>query len=173
SLPNATYPDWAQDNFPFFDVHFEGDKAYLVTQRESDPIRVLDLSQPMDPRPTAEFHLPPGTDTTYPLTNRFALANGELLELPDATGDSPPTVPFIASVGADTILQHEENIFFVATTSVEAVDPSENGSYRNTLQLAKVDLTNHTVSPVGEIAGRIHGMPQPAHTAMVGNTLLF
>lgn len=48
-------------------VHFAGPRAYVVTFRRVDPLYVLDLSNPSDPRMTGELTMPGYSDYLYPL----------------------------------------------------------------------------------------------------------
>ena len=51
SLPNAQRPGAiGKENEQVYAVHFAGDRGYVVTFRRTDPLYVLDLSNPADPK---------------------------------------------------------------------------------------------------------------------------
>ena len=63
-------------------VHFAGPQAYLVTFRRTDPMYVLDLSDPAEPRTVAELAMPGYSDYLFPLPAGKLLGVGR-----DATAD--------------------------------------------------------------------------------------
>jgi hypothetical protein len=63
-------------------VHFAGPQAYLVTFRRTDPMYVLDLSDPAEPRTVAELAMPGYSDYLFPLPSGKLLGVGR-----DATAD--------------------------------------------------------------------------------------
>ena len=65
-----------------YGVRFVGDRAYVVTFRQTDPVYVLDLSDPLDPRVTGELKMPGFSDYLYALENGLLLGVGK-----DATVD--------------------------------------------------------------------------------------
>lgn len=63
-------------------VHFAGPQAYVVTFRRTDPLYVLDLSNPADPKTAGELTMPGYSDYLYPLPGAKLLGVGR-----DATAD--------------------------------------------------------------------------------------
>lgn len=60
-----------------YGVQFAGPRAYVVTFRVIDPLYVLDLSDPADPRPLGELTVPGYTDYLFPLANGKVLGVGK------------------------------------------------------------------------------------------------
>ena len=59
-----------------YSVRFVGDRAYFVTFRQIDPLFVVDLSVPTDPRLTGELHIPGFSDYLQPIDETHLLAIG-------------------------------------------------------------------------------------------------
>jgi len=69
TLPNAQRP--AAIGLPgeqVYAVRFLGDRGYVVTFRQIDPLYVLDLSNPQDPKIAGELKMPGFSDYLYPLS---------------------------------------------------------------------------------------------------------
>lgn len=60
-----------------YSARFMGDKAYLVTFRQTDPFYVLDLSKPKDPKLTGELKIPGYSSYLHPLTDFLLLGVGQ------------------------------------------------------------------------------------------------
>lgn len=58
-------------------VRFLGDRAYVVTFRQVDPLYVLDLSNPADPRTAGELTVPGFSDYLFPLANGMLFGVGK------------------------------------------------------------------------------------------------
>ncbi len=83
ALPNSRRPAaLGHAGEQVYAVHFAGPQAYLVTFRRTDPLYVLDLSDPADPRAVGELAMPGYSDYLYPLPDGKLLGVGR-----DATGD--------------------------------------------------------------------------------------
>lgn len=77
TLPNARRP--APIGKPGERVHgvrFVGQRGYVVTFRRVDPVYVLDLADPTDPKLLGELEVPGFSDRLYPLTDRLLLGVG-------------------------------------------------------------------------------------------------
>lgn len=77
TLPNARRP--APIGKPGERVHgvrFVGQRGYVVTFRRIDPVYVLDLADPTDPKLLGELEVPGFSDRLYPLTERLLLGVG-------------------------------------------------------------------------------------------------
>lgn len=57
-------------------VRFLGDKGYVVTFRETDPLHVIDLSDPHDPRVVGELKMPGYSSYLHPITENLLLGIG-------------------------------------------------------------------------------------------------
>lgn len=78
TLPNAQRPaPLGKPGEQVYGVRFLGDRAYVVTFRTVDPLYVLDLSNPADPRAAGELEMPGFSDYLYPLPNGMLLGVGK------------------------------------------------------------------------------------------------
>jgi len=76
-LPNAARPEEiGKPNELLYGVRFTGDRAYVVTFRNSDPLYVLDLSAPADPRIAGTLEIPGFSDFLHPVTQNLLLGLG-------------------------------------------------------------------------------------------------
>jgi hypothetical protein len=69
-------------------VHFAGPRAYVVTFRRTDPLYVIDLANPAQPRVTGELEMPGFSDYLFPL------ADGRLLGI----GREASNIGFVSGV---------------------------------------------------------------------------
>ena len=77
TLPNAARP--APLGKPGEQVHavrFLGDRGYVVTFRRTDPLYVLDLSDPADPKAAGELEVTGFSEVLFPLANGLLLGVG-------------------------------------------------------------------------------------------------
>ncbi len=78
TLPNAQRP--APIGLPgeqVYAVRFVGDRAYVVTFRQVDPLYVLDLSDAADPRQVGELKITGFSESLYPLPGGLLLGVGK------------------------------------------------------------------------------------------------
>jgi uncharacterized secreted protein with C-terminal beta-propeller domain len=57
-------------------VRFVGDRAYAVTFQRIDPLYVIDLSTPTDPRIAGQLAIPGWSQLLHPVTNDLILGLG-------------------------------------------------------------------------------------------------
>jgi hypothetical protein len=82
-LPVATLPNSGRSaplgkpGEQIYGVRFAGDRAYLVTFRQIDPLYVVDLSDPADPRIRGELEIPGYSDYLFPLPGELLLGIGK------------------------------------------------------------------------------------------------
>ena len=77
TLPNTSRPALlGKQGEQVYAVRFAGDRAYLVTFRRSDPLYVLDLSNPADPKTVGELTVAGFSEQLYPLANGLLLGVG-------------------------------------------------------------------------------------------------
>lgn len=69
-------------NEQIYATRFIGDRAYVVTFRRTDPLFVLDLSDPVEPHIVGELHIPGFSNYLFPLDDNHMFAIGQ-----DATSD--------------------------------------------------------------------------------------
>lgn len=77
TLPNTAHP--APIGKPGEDIHamrYVGDRAYIVTFRQTDPLYVIDLSNPLAPRVAGELELPGFSAYLHPLGSGWLLGIG-------------------------------------------------------------------------------------------------
>lgn len=134
TLPNDRRPAaLGKPGEQIYGVRFTGETGYLVTFRRTDPLYVLDLKDPADPKIAAELEVPGFSDLLLPLpqglllgVGRDADANGLVLGPKVALFDvRDPTKPSLISSRT-----------FGAQGSTSAVDHSSHGI--NLLQVGAV-----------------------------------
>jgi hypothetical protein len=78
SLPNAQQPQpIGKQGEQIYAVKFIGARAYVVTFRRTDPLYVLDLSNPTQPKTIGELQLPGFSDYLYPMSDSLLLGVGK------------------------------------------------------------------------------------------------
>ena len=78
TLPNAQRPAAiGKPGEQIYAVQFVGPKAYVVTFRRTDPLYVLDLSNPLDPKTVGELEIPGYSDYLFPLGDSLLLGVGK------------------------------------------------------------------------------------------------
>ncbi len=76
-LPNDARPEEiGKPNERLFGVRFAGDRAYAVTFRNVDPLYVLDLAAPADPRIAGQLELPGFSEFLHPVSDDLLLGLG-------------------------------------------------------------------------------------------------
>ena len=77
TLPNSTRTaPIGKTGEQVYAVRFLGDRAYVVTFRRTDPLYVLDLSNPADPKTVGELEVAGFSEYLYPLANNLLLGVG-------------------------------------------------------------------------------------------------
>jgi Beta propeller domain len=78
SLPNAQRPAaLGHPGEQVYAVQFVGPRAYVVTFRQTDPLYVLDVSNPSNPKALGELSMPGFSDYLYPLGENLLLGVGK------------------------------------------------------------------------------------------------
>ncbi|MDP1649457.1 MAG: beta-propeller domain-containing protein [Rubrivivax sp.] len=76
-LPNAQRPQaLGKPGEQVYGVRFLGDRGYVVTFRRVDPLYVLDLSHPSDPKTVGELLIPGFSDYLFPVGDGLLLGVG-------------------------------------------------------------------------------------------------
>ncbi len=106
SLPNASRPEpIGKPNEQLYGVRFLGDRAYAVTFLQIDPLYVIDLADPADPRIAGELEVTGFSDFLHPVTDELLLglgtgaAGGVKLELFDVSDLSAPLSRGTVTIG--------------------------------------------------------------------------
>ena len=77
TLPNSTRSATiGKPGEQVYAVRFLGDRAYVVTFRRTDPLYVLDLSNPADPKTVGELEVAGFSEYLFPLANNLLLGVG-------------------------------------------------------------------------------------------------
>ena len=77
TLPNAARPaPLGHAGEQVYAVRFLGERAYVVTFRQSDPLYVLDLTEAADPKAVGELQVPGFSDALFPLDNGLLFGVG-------------------------------------------------------------------------------------------------
>jgi hypothetical protein len=88
TLPNARRPDpLGKAGEQLYASRFLGDRGYLVTYRLTDPLYVLDLSDPADPQVSGELSVAGYSDYLFPLSDRYLLGVGKDAQTDGSAGD--------------------------------------------------------------------------------------
>lgn len=86
-LPNRQRPQHlGKPEEQLYASRFVGDQAYLVTFRSTDPLYILDLSNPRDPYIAGELKIPGFSDYLHPIGEHLLLGIGKDA-IPDPNGD--------------------------------------------------------------------------------------
>ncbi len=77
-LPNNKHPEaLGKPDEQIYATRFFGDRAYLVTFRTTDPLYILDLSDPADPSVVSELKINGYSDYLHPIGENFVLGIGK------------------------------------------------------------------------------------------------
>lgn len=174
TLPNATRPALlGKPGEQVYGVRFVGDRGYVVTFRQTDPLYVLDLATAADPRIAGSLELAGYSDYLYPLANGLLLGVGHdadeqgrvtglKVSLMDVADASQPkalgsaTLGHAGSLSALDFSRHGLNMLVkdgVARVALPvnlapAVDPFA-GIWQSGLQRFEVDTVARTLRTVG------------------------
>lgn len=87
-LPNKIHPEAiGKPREDIFGVRFNGDKAYVVTFERKDPLYVIDLANPLDPKIAGQLEVPGFSTYLHPIGDNYLFALGnETNELGFPTG---------------------------------------------------------------------------------------
>ena len=76
-LPNKTHPETiGKPREDIFGVRFNGDKAYVVTFERKDPLYVIDLANPLDPKIAGQLEVPGFSTYLHPIGDNYLFALG-------------------------------------------------------------------------------------------------
>ena len=169
TLPNERRPAaLGKPGEQIYGARFSGDAGYLVTFRRTDPLYVLDLKDPADPKTAGELEVPGFSDVLLPLpqglllgVGRDADATGAVLGPKVALFDvRDPTKPSLissktfgakGSASAADFSSHGLNMLQAGAVSRVALpmslrDVDWGSNARHMLQRFEVDTTARTLS---------------------------
>ena len=76
-LPNKIHPESiGKPQEDIYAVRFNGDKAYVVTFERKDPLYVLDLANPVDPKIAGQLEVPSFSSYLHPIGDNYLFALG-------------------------------------------------------------------------------------------------
>lgn len=171
-------------------VRFVGSRGYVVTFRQTDPLYVLDLSQPATPVVAGELKIPGFSSYIHPMEGTHLLTIGRdgdeegntfgvSFQIFDVTDAANPVLASKTTLGeddgwdsytwSDAMWDHHAFVYF-ASKKMLAIpisgwnwDEQGGSGYSNYLQLLHVDL-NEGVTPFGTIshADLLGDLPEPS-----------
>ena len=125
TLPNAARPaPLGKPGEQVFAVRFLGDRGYVVTFRRTDPLYVLDLSDPADPKATGELEVAGFSEMLYPLDNGLLLGVGRDA---DDTGRATGLKVALFDVADPAQPRQRASVSLGAAGSMSALDGSRHG----------------------------------------------
>jgi hypothetical protein len=175
TLPNDAHPEpLGKAGEQIYAVRFVGDRGYVVTFRRTDPLYVLDLSNPADPRAVGELELAGFSESLYPLDNNLVLgvgrdadSSGRVTGLKLALFDmSNPAVPSVVDsltlglAGSTSTLDYSRHglNMLVQGTRVRLALPvtlalgANYSNWHHGLQKFEIDTAARTLRNVGRMA---------------------
>lgn len=124
-LPNAQRPaPLGHEGEQVYAVRFAGPRAYVVTFRRTDPLYVLDLSNPADPKAVGELEMPGFSEYLFPLAGDKLLGIGRDADARGVVGGLKLAVFDVAAADAPRLLA--SRTLGVSGTS-SALDHSRHG----------------------------------------------
>jgi Beta propeller domain len=147
TLPNSNRPAAiGKPGEQVYAVRFVGDRAYVVTFRRIDPLYVLDLSNPADPKTVGELEVAGFSDYLFPLANNLLLGVGKDA---DSRGVATGVKLALFDVGNPAAPAQKASITLGTSGSSSALDYSRHGLNMmvlgNTARVAlPVNLANTT-----------------------------
>ncbi|MGQ7846980.1 beta-propeller domain-containing protein [Granulosicoccus sp. 3-233] len=89
SLPNASEPGFiGKPGEQLYASRFLGDRAYLVTFRQTDPLYIIDLADPLQPAIAGELQIDGYSDYLHPISADYLLGIGkDAVATPGDIGD--------------------------------------------------------------------------------------
>ena len=147
-----------------YSARFVGDKGYLVTFRQVDPLFALDLSQPTEPKVLGELKIPGFSNYMHPIDDGHLLTigqdvgvtNGLSVQLFDVTNPVDPKLKskyvFKDEWGSSEAQYNHKAFTWYASRKLLAFPYVAYGPYgmRSSLELISVDV-NTGVAPFGSI----------------------
>jgi hypothetical protein len=140
-------------------ARFVGDRAYVVTYRQIDPLYVLDVSNALAPTLLGEISIPGFSEYMHPLDANHLITFGQSgtggvqLQLFDVTNPkqlpAPKTLAFGSGSSSEVSYNHKaftlfEGVLALPLHSYYTFSGGINGkraAYQSTLEVAKVDAT--------------------------------
>ncbi len=171
TLPNAARPGHiGKTGEQVYAVRFVGDRGYVVTFRRTDPLYVLDLSNPADPRTVGELEVAGFSEYLFPLANGLLLGAGRdadssgrvtglkmaLFDVSDPARPSQRAALTLGTTGSTSALdasRHGLNMLVIGSTARIALPVNLTstafGGWQSGLQRLEVDTAAGTMRSLG------------------------
>ncbi|MET0342512.1 MAG: beta-propeller domain-containing protein [Polyangiales bacterium] len=134
---------------------FVGDRAYVVTFRQTDPLIAIDMKNPAAPTVLGELQIPGFSEYVHPLDANHLVTVGQgerwgiQLQLFDVTDPgripAPKVLPLGDGSSSEVSYQHKAFTLFEGILAIPVsgyfTDANRYGGYRTGLKLARVDAT--------------------------------
>jgi hypothetical protein len=125
TLPNSRRPAAiGKPNEQVYAVRFDGDRAYVVTFLRTDPLYVLDLADPTDPKISGELNITGFSDYLLPLANNLLLGVGKDADLTGRVTGVKVSLYDVTTASAPIEIA---NRIYGTTGSTSALDGSPHG----------------------------------------------
>jgi len=155
TLPNARRPERiGKPGEQVHGVRFVGTRAYAVTFRRTDPVYVIDLADPADPKLLGSLEVPGFSERLYPLTDRLLLGVGHDTTSWDSTDFTTGTRLGLIDVGDPTKPVELASRTIGERGTRSAVDGSPHG-----LMLRQVGVRLRIALPVAVHEGQTDPYP--------------
>ncbi len=149
-------------------VRFQGDLGFVVTFRQTDPLYVLDLSEPRSPRLSGELKIPGFSSYLHPLGDGLllgvgfagtesGLSGGTQLSLFDVSDPAAPTLLSTLAIGQSTEAAFDPHAFLYWPATGDIVVPKElvcqPGDIADCTSavIARVDTADRTITETGRL----------------------
>ncbi|MCU7555353.1 beta-propeller domain-containing protein [Alteromonas sp. ASW11-19] len=149
-LPNSTYPTpIGKPGEQVYAVRYVKDKAYVVTFETIDPLYVLDLADPADPRMLGELEIPGYSSYLHPFGDDLLLGVGQQVEWqsPGSGGDAGDQLVPVSSL--------KVSLFDVR----DPANPLEIDQYTAEYSYTPVEFDYRTLSVLEGSTHTLFGMP--------------
>ncbi len=148
TLPNAQRPEpLGKPGEQVYAVRFIGPRGYVVTFRVIDPLYVLDLANPADPRVTGALEVPGVSEHLYPLADGLLLGVGRDVTNTGRMGGVKVALFDTSDAAAPREIS---SVTMGGAGSHSAVDQSAHGLNWLTLQgVARIALPVNLAEPAG------------------------
>lgn len=145
-LPNAQHPEKiGKPGESIYGARFVGDKAYVVTFRRTDPLYVIDVKNPVEPKIVGELQVPGFATYLHPVGEHYLFSLGQnadengrvtgiKTELIDVSDPTKPT-----SVRSLLFGSNAANAEALYDLHAVAVLPQENGDMRFAFSINNYD----------------------------------
>jgi hypothetical protein len=147
-------PKLGHEGESVYAARFVGDRAYVVTFRQTDPLIVVDLKNAAAPSVLGEIEIPGFSEYMHPLDQNHVITVGQSaswgiqLQLFDVTNPKSIPAPKLLDLGSGSSsavsYQHKAFTFFDGVLAIPVsgyATSGFSGGYRAALQLVRVDAT--------------------------------